>query len=191
MANHRIPPERKDSRPLHMVAGAIAMVLVIGTIDYITGSQVSIAPLYLVSVYAARAEDGKDCVRHRHRHRSGTSDLEATPMPELANHRPLVPRAFVHCGARQRSLRRWFRPWAVGPRCACFDPRPTIVRRFLPALGWCGRRWRGRGRDQEARGQSGLGRRARTRVWRSPVPSRGRCLRPRSRPSARRRGSRS
>ncbi len=36
-------------RPLHMVAGATAIVLVIGTIDYITGSQVSIAPLYLLT----------------------------------------------------------------------------------------------------------------------------------------------
>jgi len=43
----------KEPRPLRMVAGAIAMVLVIGTIDYITGSQVSIAPLYLVPIAVA------------------------------------------------------------------------------------------------------------------------------------------
>ncbi len=53
MTNRRISPERKDPRPLHMVAGAIATVLVVGTIDYITGSQVSIAPLYLVPIAVA------------------------------------------------------------------------------------------------------------------------------------------
>ena len=39
-------------------------------------------------VYAAKQE-GKDCVRHRHLHRSGTSDVESTPIPEIAPHRPL------------------------------------------------------------------------------------------------------
>ena len=50
MTSHRIPSEGKDVRPLHMIAGTVAMVLVIGTIDYVTGSQVSIAPLYLVPI---------------------------------------------------------------------------------------------------------------------------------------------
>lgn len=53
MTTHRIPSEGKDLRPLHMVAGAVAMVLVIGTIDYVTGSQVSIAPLYLIPIAVA------------------------------------------------------------------------------------------------------------------------------------------
>jgi diguanylate cyclase (GGDEF)-like protein len=53
MTNQRVLPDSKDLRPLHMVAGAIAMVLVIGAIDYVTGSQVSIAPLYLVPIAAA------------------------------------------------------------------------------------------------------------------------------------------
>ena len=82
------------------------------------------------------------------------------------------------------------RPEAAGPRCACCDPRPTTAHRFPPAIGWCGQRWRGRGRDQEVRGRSGRGRRARTRAWRFRDPSRGRCHRLRSRPSARHRGSR-
>jgi hypothetical protein len=49
MTSHRISGQGNTMRPLHMVAGAIAIVLVIGTIDYITGSQVSIAPLYLLT----------------------------------------------------------------------------------------------------------------------------------------------
>jgi len=40
-------------------------------------------------VYAAK-QDGKDCVRHRHLHRSGTRDVEATPAPEVQNHRPFL-----------------------------------------------------------------------------------------------------
>ena len=40
-------------------------------------------------LYAAKQE-GKDCVRHQHLNRSGTSDMEATPMPEMANHRPFM-----------------------------------------------------------------------------------------------------
>lgn len=36
-------------------------------------------------VYAAKQE-GKGCVRHRHLHRSGTSDVESTPHPEVPSH---------------------------------------------------------------------------------------------------------
>ena len=42
MTSHRISGQGNTMRPLHMVAGATAIVLVIGTIDYITGSQVSL-----------------------------------------------------------------------------------------------------------------------------------------------------
>jgi hypothetical protein len=53
MTNHRVPKEDISLRPLHIVAGAIVMVLVIGMIDYVTGSQVSIAPLYLAPIAVA------------------------------------------------------------------------------------------------------------------------------------------
>lgn len=45
--------DRVGMRKLHMVAGAIAAVLLIGAIDYITGAEASIAPLYLVPVALA------------------------------------------------------------------------------------------------------------------------------------------
>jgi hypothetical protein len=45
--------DRVALRRLHMVAGSIAAVLVIGAIDYITGAEASIAPLYLVPVALA------------------------------------------------------------------------------------------------------------------------------------------
>jgi hypothetical protein len=53
MISHRVSSQANVLRPLHAIAGAIAMVLVIGTIDYITGAQVSIAPLYLVPIAVA------------------------------------------------------------------------------------------------------------------------------------------
>ena len=53
MTSRRNLPGGKELRPLHAVAGAIAMVLVIGIIDYFTGAQVSIAPLYLVPIAVA------------------------------------------------------------------------------------------------------------------------------------------
>ena len=42
--------DRADLRRLHVVAGAIATVLLIGAIDYITGAEASIAPLYLAPI---------------------------------------------------------------------------------------------------------------------------------------------
>jgi diguanylate cyclase (GGDEF)-like protein len=45
--------DRVGLRKLHIVAGAIAAVLLIGAIDYITGAEASIAPLYLVPVALA------------------------------------------------------------------------------------------------------------------------------------------
>jgi diguanylate cyclase (GGDEF)-like protein len=53
MTNRRNLPGGKQLRPLQAVAGAIAMILAIGIIDYYTGSQVSIAPLYLVPIALA------------------------------------------------------------------------------------------------------------------------------------------
>ena len=43
-------PEGAEVRRLHVVAGAIAAVLLIGAVDYITGAEVSIAPLYLLPI---------------------------------------------------------------------------------------------------------------------------------------------
>jgi diguanylate cyclase (GGDEF)-like protein len=48
--NHETASNRQNLRPLHVVAGAVAMVLAIGMIDYITGAQVSIALLYLAPI---------------------------------------------------------------------------------------------------------------------------------------------
>ena len=45
--------DRADSRQLRVVAGAIATVLLVGAIDYITGAEASIAPLYLVPIALA------------------------------------------------------------------------------------------------------------------------------------------
>jgi len=59
MTNRRDSSDAKNLRPLHVVAGAMAMVLVVGMIDYVTGAQVSIAPLYLapIAVAACSASD--------------------------------------------------------------------------------------------------------------------------------------
>jgi diguanylate cyclase (GGDEF)-like protein len=46
-------PERTNLRQPHIIAGAVVAVLLIGGIDYITGSEASIAPLYLVPVALA------------------------------------------------------------------------------------------------------------------------------------------
>jgi K+-sensing histidine kinase KdpD len=53
MTNRRDSSDAKNLRPLHVVAGAMAMVLVVGMIDYVTGAQVSIAPLYLAPIAVA------------------------------------------------------------------------------------------------------------------------------------------
>ena len=53
MMNRRDSSAAKNLRPMHVVAGAIVMVLVIGVIDYVTGAQVSIAPLYLAPIAVA------------------------------------------------------------------------------------------------------------------------------------------
>ena len=53
MTSQRVRLESKDVRPLHIVAAAIAMVILIGTIDFITGAQVSVAPLYLLPIAVA------------------------------------------------------------------------------------------------------------------------------------------
>ncbi len=45
--------DRVGSRRLHVVAGGIAAVILIGAIDYITGAEASIAPLYLVPIALA------------------------------------------------------------------------------------------------------------------------------------------
>jgi diguanylate cyclase (GGDEF)-like protein len=45
--------DRPGLRKLRVVAGAIAAVLVIGAIDYVTGAEASIAPLYLVPIAVA------------------------------------------------------------------------------------------------------------------------------------------
>ena len=53
MTNRRDSSDAKNLRPLHVVAGAMAMVLVVGMIDYVTGAQVSIDPLYLAPIAVA------------------------------------------------------------------------------------------------------------------------------------------
>ena len=45
--------DRADLGRLHVVAGTIAAVLLIGAIDYLTGAEASIAPLYLVPIALA------------------------------------------------------------------------------------------------------------------------------------------
>jgi diguanylate cyclase (GGDEF)-like protein len=46
-------PDRSNARQLRVVAGAIATVLFIGLIDYVTGAEASVAPLYLVPIALA------------------------------------------------------------------------------------------------------------------------------------------
>ena len=46
-------PDLAELRKLHVVAGAILAVLLIGALDYITGTEASIAPLYLAPVALA------------------------------------------------------------------------------------------------------------------------------------------
>jgi len=46
-------PDRAEVRRLHVIAGTIAAVLLIGAIDYVTGAEVSIAPLYLLPIALA------------------------------------------------------------------------------------------------------------------------------------------
>lgn len=46
-------PDGAEARRLHVIAGAIAAVLLIGAIDYVTGAEVSIAPLYLLPIALA------------------------------------------------------------------------------------------------------------------------------------------
>ena len=45
--------DRADLGSLRVVAGAIAAVLLIGALDYITGAEASIAPLYLLPIAIA------------------------------------------------------------------------------------------------------------------------------------------
>jgi hypothetical protein len=45
--------DRADLRRLHVMAGAIAMIMLIGVIDYVTGAEASIAPLYLLPIALA------------------------------------------------------------------------------------------------------------------------------------------
>ena len=46
-------PDLTELRRFHVVAGAVLAVLLIGALDYITGTEASIAPLYLVPVALA------------------------------------------------------------------------------------------------------------------------------------------
>jgi diguanylate cyclase (GGDEF)-like protein len=45
--------DRSDQRRLHVVAVAIAAVLLVGAVDYVTGAEASVAPLYLMPIALA------------------------------------------------------------------------------------------------------------------------------------------